>query len=125
MAGVAVIVNEANSLAGTMCPGKKADMFPGALRDFMPMVENNCTIERKMLQGDLASRRHSLQGFACDPRRAIGHEARRKRPDQIPAFAVVDDRAAHRLRESMTRGIDSYSGQFGNPRGVRFLAGWY
>src|ERR1019366_1681734 len=29
------------------------------------------------------------------------------------------------LRESMTRGIDSYPGQFGNPPGVRFLGGWY
>jgi hypothetical protein len=25
----------------------------------------------------------------------------------------------------MTRGIDSYPGQFGNPPGVRFLGGWY
>src|SRR3984893_2178976 len=29
------------------------------------------------------------------------------------------------LRESMTRGIDSYPGQFGNPPGVRFSGDWY
>jgi hypothetical protein len=51
MAGVAVIIIEANRLARTMCPGEKTDMFPGALLELMSMIENSSTIERKLLQG--------------------------------------------------------------------------
>jgi hypothetical protein len=39
---VAAIIAEANRPARTMRPGKKADMFPGALLELMPMVEKCC-----------------------------------------------------------------------------------
>jgi hypothetical protein len=37
MAGVAVIITEAKRLARPMRPGEKADMFPGALLEPVPM----------------------------------------------------------------------------------------
>ncbi|PNE12759.1 MAG: hypothetical protein CR217_01740 [Beijerinckiaceae bacterium] len=41
-------------------------MVPGAPLELMVMAGNSCTIERKMLQGDLAPRRRLSQGFACE-----------------------------------------------------------
>jgi hypothetical protein len=66
MAGVAVVIAEADRLARTKRPGEQADMVPGAPLELMAMAGNSCTTERKMLQGDLAPRRRLSHGFAFE-----------------------------------------------------------